>query len=198
MYPWWTIFWSAVCELIHVKMCSVIVFFFLPVNRSRSSISSGAGFILCSPTHIFLIFLVREDRRPWRAEASTLSSRSFLTTSYQYRKCVRSMMIWLNITQRRRTGKKWDLQISALPRQTAFKCVEILEVEVFCWVWIQSVWVPGQVAGVAFGLYQCRETGTIQSLFKSLEKLEQSPENKWEMKVERELSWQQDMNCKKN
>lgn len=100
-------------------------------------------------------------------------------------------------TQRRKTGKKWDLQISALPRQTAFKCVEKLEVGVFCWVWIQSVRVRVQVAGVAFGLYQCRETRTIQSLFKLLEKLEQSPENKWEMKVEREISWQQDMNHNK-
>lgn len=54
--------------------------------------------------------------------------------------------------------------------------------------------VQVKVVGVAFRLYQRRKTRAIQSLLELLQKLEESPENKGEIKKETELLWQQDSN----
>lgn len=54
--------------------------------------------------------------------------------------------------------------------------------------------VQVKVVGVAFRLYQRRKTRAIQSLLELLQKLEESPENKGEIKKETELLWQQNSN----
>lgn len=88
--------------------------------------------------------------------------------------------------------KTYDLQILALPRQTALKCAEEVLDGVFRWVWIQGLQV--KVVGVAFRLYQCRKTRARQSFLKPLEKLEESPANKRKIKKETELCWLQGNN----
>lgn len=119
------------------------------------------------------------------------SSQHPINTDSVSDKC-QHLMKYDSSIKRSKNRKMYDLQISALPRQTALKCVEELLDGVFRWVWIQGIQV--KVAGVAFRLYQCRKTRATQRLLKLLEKLEESPENKREIKKETELCWQQDNN----
>lgn len=99
---------------------------------------------------------------------------------------------YVSSIKRIKNRRMYDLQVSTMSRQTTLKCAKQMLYVVFCWVWIQRIQV--KIAGVAFRLYQCRKTRASQSLLKLLEKLEESPENKREIKRETKLWRQQDTN----